>query len=134
MPRDDHATEELIERLYAAPFEPQLWQSWLEDLIEMLKSRTGQILLLDRASGAADWVAMQGHSAPSLAAYEQYFCEHDVVAQRALQTPGLRALTSQELVPDKEYLNSPIFNDFNKPYLDGAFRVIGSVFRWVRRR
>jgi DNA-binding CsgD family transcriptional regulator len=85
-------------------------------------------LVLDRGSGAADWIAKHGHSDSSLAAYEQHFCNCDIVVERALRIPEFSAVTSQEVVPDKEYVNSPIFNDFNKPYLDGAFRIIGSVF------
>jgi DNA-binding CsgD family transcriptional regulator len=120
--------DELIERLYGAPFESQLWQGWLEDMIKVLRAHSGQIQLLDHASGTGDWVAIQGHCDRGMAAYDQHFWDYDIVAKRALQVPQFRAVASHEVVSDKEYLNSSFYNDFCKPYLNNTFRIIGSVF------
>ncbi|WP_028110756.1 helix-turn-helix transcriptional regulator [Ferrimonas futtsuensis] len=116
MPRlSDQTINELIVTLYQGVIHGGHWEYWLEQLLEGSGSNAGWVTLVDRQSLRADSLADVGFE--GIPDYNAYFHEKDILAEALMESESLEEghfYCSQEAVDYGAYLNSEIYNDFNR--------------------
>lgn len=108
---------QLLDRLYLAPFETNGWQTFLADLVQASESRSARLLTLN---GEADQVyssVQVNTDAKAHQAYVDYYVNHcPWRPELAQKEPGKLYSTFFDFSCDqKQFYNSEFFNDWARP-------------------
>jgi DNA-binding CsgD family transcriptional regulator/PAS domain-containing protein len=114
---EDALVFNLIEQIYAASLNPNLWRVFLEKLQAILGSQASALFIQDFGkAGQNSGGAEIGIQADHRRAYEQYYGSKNIYLLRGQQllTPG-RVLIYDELCPRSEAMRSEFYNDWVAP-------------------
>jgi len=116
-----------IAELYDTAVLTDDWNAWVRTAANQFGGVSAVFSLADQKTGIAEIVSATGIAQRPLEEYSQYYNRHDIWAQRCARDP-MKALTSADIVSDREFAESEIFVDFYKRQPDKIFYVLGSVF------
>ncbi|NDC58909.1 MAG: hypothetical protein EBZ50_08850, partial [Alphaproteobacteria bacterium] len=108
---------EVLDRLYAAPFDPEALPAALRAIRELVSAQSLNIRLLDVQTRAPMIVAVDGayHSDPAItAAYFGHWMHLDSHMSAALSSRGA-IVADDELVPAEKAAHDPFINEFYIP-------------------
>lgn len=124
MPREQ-AVLDLIGNIYDAALDTSRWPSVLQDLVQFTRSRTGNLVEVDLATGATRPLAAVNISSKGFADYAAYYWRHDIWTPKPGAIQIGAASSSQQHVADQVLLNSEFYHDWMKPL--GLFYAIGGI-------
>lgn len=101
----------LVGAIYEAASEPQRWSEVLQSLLADLRATHGALLFHNDRNSDLQYLALSGYSPDRLAAYREHYYSRDLWTLRGLQIGPGRAYVSEELVPERDFRRSEIYND-----------------------
>ena len=107
--------EELLEKIYNAPIDPDLWTSILDDLTTILDAR-GSVLLVERNDGWVGW-----RSTESLQPQINDQIENHLDTRFSVINNRMKSRNSQDFIADhylfdeKEWLETPFMKEYGVP-------------------
>ncbi|MDF2763994.1 MAG: hypothetical protein K0S81_988 [Rhodospirillales bacterium] len=101
----------LVGAIYEAATEPQRWSYVLQSLLADLSATHGALLFHNDRNSDLQYLALSGYSPDGLAAYREHFYSRDLWTLRGFQIPPGRAYVGEELVPEKDFRRSEIYNE-----------------------
>jgi DNA-binding CsgD family transcriptional regulator len=107
--------EELLDKIYKAPVDPDLWTSILDDVTAMLDAR-GSVLLVERNDGWVGW-----RSTESLKPQINHQIENHLDTRFAVINNRLKSRNSQDFIAEhylfdeQEWLETPFMKEYGIP-------------------
>lgn len=125
--REHQTAETLIGRIYDAALDPQLWPGVAPQVADAFGATSCLLQSQNRGAELFELLTSTANFAPRvLDAYSRYFYKHDLWVTRAAAKEVGRAFTSDELVPQREFVQSEMYVDWCRK-LD-IFHLIGAAF------
>lgn len=121
---DAQEREGLIEAIYDAALDPDLWPGVLNRLKTALNAR-GSILFLNRGSDLV-FTVMEGFD-PVAVQRAAEFQKYDEYLKRRRLAPTLHAVTGAELIPYDAFRRTAFFHEYAKPL--GSAHLCGATLR-----
>lgn len=115
----------LLGEIYDAALDPVRWDSVLRNLVQLTRSRTGNLAEIDLATGATRPLAALNISSKGFADYAAYYWRHDIWTPKPGAIQIGAATSSRQHVADQVLLNSEFYHDWMKPL--GLFYAIGGI-------
>jgi len=113
--REAHALE-LIDLIYAAATDPSGWPGLLERLAKATDSEMAHFTVYDLAQHREAVEYRFGGDASSYVDYDRYWAAHNVFMRAAAPTLRSGAVdVGEALVPDREAMRTPFYNEFLRP-------------------
>jgi hypothetical protein len=116
--------EELLDKIYKAPVDPDLWTSILDDVTAMLDAR-GSVLLVERNDGWVGW-----RSTESLKPQINHQIENHLDTRFNVINNRLKSRNSQEFIAEhylfdeQEWLETPFMKEYGIP--NGLKHTVGA--------
>jgi DNA-binding CsgD family transcriptional regulator len=116
--------EELLDKIYNAPIDPDLWTSILDDVTAMLDAR-GSVLLVERNDGWVGW-----RSTESLKPQINHQIENHLDTRFAVINNRLKSRNSQDFIAEhylfdeQEWLETPFMKEYGIP--NGLKHTVGA--------
>jgi len=105
----------LIEAVYDAAFDAANWPRVAQMFARSFDAESSAIFQLNRAQGSADLLGVTANfDEKAVREYEVYYHQKDLWAIEMSKAPTGRAMLSQEIVGEAQFLNSEIFNGYAK--------------------
>ena len=115
----------LIGMLYDAIQHPEGWQTWLDTLVAVTGSRSGLLVLQNSENLDIGYTLHTGFDQSMRELYNRNYREHDLWMRRLSHMNRETIYPSQAMVPQNEFRQSLIYNEFCRPlnveYGAGAF-------------
>lgn len=104
---------ELIDRIYAAAENPQLWDSFLERLAVVVGATVTGFIFEDLESHRSRVHSTLGVPPDLVRQYEEYYASHNAwIAAAGFRLPEGEVLTGTDLLSDADLQKSEYYNDF----------------------
>src|SRR5262245_31160419 len=117
----------LIERVYDAVAEPEIWRDLGTEIARTLESTSSLVQMLRPGSPKSEILSSTANfDAAALRSYSEYFFKRDVWAERAAQHGLATVIASKDVIGDAEFENTEIYRDYVRKV--GVFYVVGTVF------
>lgn len=130
MPADDREKLlELIERIYDAALDPNLWPRFVDQLVATADSTTGAIFSLDSNTVTSRFIAHHGLSERAMSDYEAYYAAKDPWNPAMIRAPLGNLFFSHQLTPDRILTRTEFYSDVLKP--QGLHYAAGGLFSRV---
>jgi DNA-binding CsgD family transcriptional regulator len=112
----DQLVLSLVDDIYSAALDPNLWQGVMKHIVEAAGGASGQLVSPTENILASLW-APYGFDPNVMVSYAQYYHALDVWTQAgdAMTIPTCQAVTGEQLIDFHEFKRSEYFNDFLKP-------------------
>lgn len=107
-------TSRSIELIYDAITRPELWSEVVESLVRDTGSNSGLLSVERRDHSAVLAYSDYGFDDAAMDAYAEYFVAKDIWLDGLSARPFNQFHLSHEVTPQKEFLNSEIYNDWGK--------------------
>ncbi len=108
---------ELLANLYAAPLEPQKWQSFLDRLCALTNTASSYMVAVHPEQGNVSLAGGGLNFNPeTLRLYNQHYGANDPYAGPATATPRIGVIQAEELVSRSDLFRSELYNDVLHPY------------------
>ena len=108
---------ELLAILYAAPLEPQKWQTFLDRLCVLTNVASSYMIAADPEEGNVTLAgAGLNFNAETLRLYNEYYGADDPYAAPAMADPRVGIIHAEELVSRPDLYRSELYNDVLRPH------------------
>ena len=108
----DETLSKLLGSLYDAAADPCLWEPFLQDLARCTGASSAGLLMYDAAQQQYMLSSSWKLDPEGMRLYQQHYGSKDIWAQRGLSRSSGFACSSEALIPQAEFANSEIYNDF----------------------
>lgn len=125
------ALEGLIDRVYDAAIDPEVWPATWQAVITAFDATSGLLSMPVREGAPPRLLAAVGFSTQAARLYEERYHRLDLWAIRAQRLAHPGAVLGQDLIGDAEFAASEVWNDYSRPHI-GAFHMVGAVLRQPR--
>lgn len=116
-----------IARVYEAALDSMLWSPFLDELAGSFDATSGMLQVQDtRQIRPTEQISSLGFSNSDLVKYADYYCTKDIWTEIGKQKPSGTALWCSEFVPDREFAQSEIWNDYSRFLPASPFYCIGA--------
>jgi DNA-binding CsgD family transcriptional regulator len=108
---------DLIDLIYETVAEPALWSAVVDRMSREIRAQSFWMFHMDEAG--PDFLAVQGLSTGLLDPYQAHFHSHDILMAEELRRPQDfrgRAVREQEIVGEKVWQASTIYNELARPH------------------
>ncbi|MBI1395977.1 MAG: hypothetical protein GC151_08340 [Betaproteobacteria bacterium] len=114
-PTSETALLGLVNDIYAAPLDPELWPGVIRRIVDGARGASGQLVSPSERALTNLWVP-HGFGHQEMAPYAAYYHEVDVWTQgiAAQKLPPCTVLTGEQMVDDRTFFDSEYYNDFLK--------------------
>jgi DNA-binding CsgD family transcriptional regulator/PAS domain-containing protein len=110
-----------------AALDPAFWAPAVQGLLRLHGGTSGGLMTVDPQTPAPDVLTMTGFAKDASQLYAEHYHRVDLWANHARNSPRLRAVLGQNLVPEAVFERSEVWNDYLRPNA-GAFHLLGAVF------
>lgn len=118
----------LVERIYAAAYDPARWRDYALALSEATGATSAHFLVIDPDNSQARIYAELIGTAEQHREYEEYFWRVDKWCEIAHRAPAGAAWLSHELASDSEFEESEFYRDFLRRWDGELFYLVGGCF------
>lgn len=124
---DSRAALALVERIYAAAYDPSQWRDYAEALRRATDATSAHFLLIDPSHRQASIYAELIGTPSQHREYEAYFWQVDKWREIARRVPVGSVLGSHEVCADAEFAESEFYRDFLRRWGGDLFYFGGGV-------
>jgi DNA-binding CsgD family transcriptional regulator len=116
----------LLESLYDAASDANLWEPFLQQLAHTCEARSSALVMFSRGHDLYSVSGLWGIDPESSVRYQQYYGPLDIWASRSFSKPTGYSFTSDSIIRHGELVQTEIYNDFFLKYgvAHGLFGVV----------
>jgi DNA-binding CsgD family transcriptional regulator len=118
--------EQAVLRVYDAALDSAQWPIVLQDVCRSIEATSALFFTQDLRTGETELISSFRFTQAELARYGEYYHRHDLWAEAVKAFPLGLAHRCSDLVPDRVFEQSEIWNDYGSHMRPGVFFCIGA--------
>jgi DNA-binding CsgD family transcriptional regulator/PAS domain-containing protein len=99
-------------RIHEAALEPELWHEVLGSIVQLVRGRTANLMLVERTSLAPSLYISRNIDPAAEHLYQTHWHQHDLWLRAGVEFRAKSIIVGQEMLPDEALFSSEYYNDF----------------------